>query len=273
MNDSKAMKAQNLARIRDNQRRSRARRKEYLQELEAKLRNCEQMGIEASAEIQSAARKVLDENRKLRALLRERGVSEAEIATVMGTGDRSLECGSAAAALNTMLDRRIHCGGLSCTTPPPNSTSAPATAAVAPISIPARRSAPLSEYGSQSPHSTISSVDTPPAFSSTPFIPVTMTPAPEMGTDNFIPTTYSFDQSNPSTWGFPLDMSNIQEATAYYNTSCIDAANIIRSMAADVGPELEVELGCRTGGQNCFVDNSVVFNVMDKYSTPINGMM
>ncbi|KAH7394653.1 hypothetical protein BKA66DRAFT_409937, partial [Pyrenochaeta sp. MPI-SDFR-AT-0127] len=49
------------ARIRDNQRRLRARHKEYLQELEAKIRGFEQIGIEASSEIQTAARKVLDD--------------------------------------------------------------------------------------------------------------------------------------------------------------------------------------------------------------------
>ncbi|KAF2103544.1 hypothetical protein NA57DRAFT_31753, partial [Rhizodiscina lignyota] len=63
----------NLARIRENQRRSRARRKEYLQELEAKWRACEQKGVEATAEVQAAARQVLEENRRLRALLKERG--------------------------------------------------------------------------------------------------------------------------------------------------------------------------------------------------------
>ncbi len=41
----------NLARIRDNQRRSRQRRKEYLTELEVKYRSCEQIGAEASAEV------------------------------------------------------------------------------------------------------------------------------------------------------------------------------------------------------------------------------
>ncbi|QSZ34335.1 hypothetical protein DSL72_005926 [Monilinia vaccinii-corymbosi] len=64
----------NLARIRDNQRRSRARRKEYLQELEARLRQCEVQGIEASSEIQMAARRVADENKKLRNLLAQHGV-------------------------------------------------------------------------------------------------------------------------------------------------------------------------------------------------------
>jgi hypothetical protein len=69
----------NLARIRDNQRRSRARRKEYLQELESRLRQCELQGIEASSEIQHAARKVVDENKKLRVLLSRYGVSDDNI--------------------------------------------------------------------------------------------------------------------------------------------------------------------------------------------------
>ncbi|KAI5248484.1 hypothetical protein E4T43_01254 [Aureobasidium subglaciale] len=64
----------NLARI-----RSRARRKEYLQELETKYRSCEAVGAEASAEIQAAARKVLDENKRLRRLLRQQGFSDADI--------------------------------------------------------------------------------------------------------------------------------------------------------------------------------------------------
>ena len=54
------------ARIRENQRRSRARRKEYLQYLEQKLRKCEQAGVKASVDIQLAARKVVEENQKLR---------------------------------------------------------------------------------------------------------------------------------------------------------------------------------------------------------------
>ncbi|KAG9253178.1 uncharacterized protein F5Z01DRAFT_637439 [Emericellopsis atlantica] len=66
----------NLARIRDNQRRSRARKREYLQELEQRLRTCELQGIEASAEVQMAARRVAVENRLLRDLLHEQGVGD-----------------------------------------------------------------------------------------------------------------------------------------------------------------------------------------------------
>ncbi|KAL8883334.1 MAG: hypothetical protein Q9215_008268, partial [Flavoplaca cf. flavocitrina] len=47
-------------------RRSRARRKEYILELEAKVRAYEQEGVSASAEIQAAARKVVVENEVLR---------------------------------------------------------------------------------------------------------------------------------------------------------------------------------------------------------------
>lgn len=73
----------NNARIRDNQRRSRARRKEYIQELEARLRQSELRGIEASAEIQMAARQVADENRKLRGLLSLHGMGDDKVETYL----------------------------------------------------------------------------------------------------------------------------------------------------------------------------------------------
>lgn len=56
----------NPARVRENQRRSRARRKEYLEELEARLRNFESLGVQASVDIQHSARAVVAENVRLR---------------------------------------------------------------------------------------------------------------------------------------------------------------------------------------------------------------
>lgn len=73
---SNSAPAPSATRIRENQRRSRARRKEYLQELEQKLRKCEQAGISASVDIQLAARGVAEQNKRLRAengRLREEG--------------------------------------------------------------------------------------------------------------------------------------------------------------------------------------------------------
>lgn len=108
----------NLARIRDNQRRSRARRKEYLQELEAKLRQCELQGIEASAEIQVAARRVADENKKLRGLLFHNGIAEDGIEsylksspaaeTAMG-GQYGRNTGPAVQLLEQLLSNRKAC--------------------------------------------------------------------------------------------------------------------------------------------------------------------
>lgn len=68
-----------LTRVRDNQRRSRARRKEYIQHLEQRLRSFESQGVVASQEIQQAGRKVAKENSLLRSLLVLRGVTQDEI--------------------------------------------------------------------------------------------------------------------------------------------------------------------------------------------------
>jgi hypothetical protein len=68
-----------LTRVRDNQRRSRARRKEYIQHLEQRLRSFESQGVVASQEIQQAGRKVARENSLRRSLLLLRGVTQDEI--------------------------------------------------------------------------------------------------------------------------------------------------------------------------------------------------
>ncbi|KAF4337479.1 bZIP transcription factor domain protein [Fusarium beomiforme] len=66
-------------RIRDNQRRSRARHKEYVESLEKKLKDFERRGVEATLEMQQAARSVAIENSRLRMLLSYRGVTNEEI--------------------------------------------------------------------------------------------------------------------------------------------------------------------------------------------------
>ncbi|KAF5667894.1 hypothetical protein FHETE_5519 [Fusarium heterosporum] len=75
----------NLARIRDNQRRSRARRREYLQELEQRLRVYELQGVEASSEVQHAARRVAEENRQLRGLLNRHGIGDEYISSYLNS--------------------------------------------------------------------------------------------------------------------------------------------------------------------------------------------
>lgn len=66
-------------RIRDNQRRSRARHKEYVEGLQAKLQDYERRGVEATLEMQQAARNVALENSRLRMLLGYHGVATEEV--------------------------------------------------------------------------------------------------------------------------------------------------------------------------------------------------
>jgi hypothetical protein len=66
-------------RLRNNQRRSRARQKDLLKHLQARVEHYESVGIRATQEMQRAARKVASENKRLWMLLRYYGVTDAEI--------------------------------------------------------------------------------------------------------------------------------------------------------------------------------------------------
>ncbi|KAJ8516818.1 hypothetical protein ONZ45_g5904 [Pleurotus djamor] len=64
-------KSQTAQRIRENQRRSRDRKRQYVASLEGRLKEFEQQGVQANIELQKQARLVLEENRALRSLLKE----------------------------------------------------------------------------------------------------------------------------------------------------------------------------------------------------------
>ncbi|CAG5163622.1 uncharacterized protein ALTATR162_LOCUS6508 [Alternaria atra] len=274
MSDIRVSKAQNLARIRDNQRRSRARRKEYLHELETKLRSYEQIGIEASSEIQSAARRVLDENRKLRSLLHERGVSESEIvAALEGMSDRRYEHDTAASRLHAMLERRVNTNVIPSTSLPiPSHTRAASMPrqkpSVPPVTIPPTRPTALSYNDSPSPGSMVSSMSTPPPASYPATLYTTpMTPSAAQIKSEHVQYDYPYDQPYSSAWAYSSDCNYTAEPVSYYNgSSCVDAANIIRTMRAGVGPELEVDLGRHTSDRHCYINNATISNVMDRYS-------
>jgi hypothetical protein len=65
--------------LRENKRRNRARQKEYTADLERRLREFEQDGIRATIEVQSAAKKVAEENTYLRELLLALGLDQSAI--------------------------------------------------------------------------------------------------------------------------------------------------------------------------------------------------
>lgn len=233
------------------------------------------MGIDASAEIQSAARKVLDENRRLRALLYERGVLDSEIVAAMGgPNDRSYDQLSVSASLSAILKRKITCNTPAFFTSPvsrhPSDTrNDPHTSTIQPLSMPMPRSAALSSDDSPSPQSIVSGMGTPPpTFHCTPYIH-TLTPDPEMNPGE-APPYMSYDQSSQlhqQQYQHTHQLHYVADPASYYNaTSCVDAANIIRTTRTGTGPELEADLGCRPA-QHCYVGSSVVFN-MNRYGSP-----
>ncbi|EEU33635.1 uncharacterized protein NECHADRAFT_19942, partial [Fusarium vanettenii 77-13-4] len=63
----------------ENKRRYRARRKEYVSDLERRLAEAREQGVKATTEVQSAARKVVEENGQLRDLLRLAGFADEDI--------------------------------------------------------------------------------------------------------------------------------------------------------------------------------------------------
>ncbi|KAF3924567.1 hypothetical protein ABW21_db0209702 [Orbilia brochopaga] len=75
-----ADKSASALRIRNNQRRSRANRKEYIASLEQRLSEYAARGTQATIEMQAAARAVAVENQRLRMLLASVGVSEEQVA-------------------------------------------------------------------------------------------------------------------------------------------------------------------------------------------------
>lgn len=68
-----------MARIRENQRRSRTQRRELIQDLQTRVREFELKGVAATHEMQKAARKVALENERLRTLLAHHGVPKTKV--------------------------------------------------------------------------------------------------------------------------------------------------------------------------------------------------
>lgn len=239
-----------------------------MQELEAKLRSHEQMGIGASTEIQSAARKVLEENKRLRAMLRTRGVPDREIAA-------ALEEASAVPTLMSMLERRRTNGRVSpvdsnvdaesessslIPQTPINDLTSGTLAASPPAALPRNG---IEVYN---PNHVMINPGTSSDLANAHFHPIGMPPIFVGKHETRSNYAYPTGQNNVDAWIFQSQSNYVPDALPpSYSTSCVNAANIIRAQT-DVGPELEADLGCRSPYQDCRVANPIVFNVMEKYS-------
>ncbi|KAI2629406.1 hypothetical protein GGS21DRAFT_223147 [Xylaria nigripes] len=100
--------AADQAQNRQNQQRSRARRKAYVAELEARVRGFEEEGVRATVEMQRAAREVAWVNARLMELLAAKGVARGEVDAFLrragegvgwGLRETPSSCGAALEAL------------------------------------------------------------------------------------------------------------------------------------------------------------------------------
>lgn len=288
-----------LARIRDNQRRSRARRKEYLQELEVKYRSCEATGVEASAEIQSAARRVLDENKRLRLMLRQRGVSDAEID---GGGD-SLAVGGgrvddSATDLERLLASRRMCRTGSCNSENHDGgvRGGGGLGSNVPMQYPRISPMAVSPHYDQASSQAMSI----PNFQQQPNLDLSAHPQnaysyPETSADGFTTAwqheqnyhhnNYQDDQGlhhrqqyeeAPASLDHsqsPLDQASQNNQLTFSrpyaepnSSSCRTAASIIEDLSGREHEEVSRALGCGGSNAECAVDNNVVFEVMDRFT-------
>ncbi|XPS77457.1 hypothetical protein M3J09_009483 [Ascochyta lentis] len=76
-------------RIRDNQRRSRARRKDLIKDLQTRVQEYELRGVAATQDMQRAARKVAQENERLRTLLARHGILKDEVEAFLRSYERT----------------------------------------------------------------------------------------------------------------------------------------------------------------------------------------
>lgn len=232
------------------------------------------MGVEASAEIQAAARRVLDENRRLRALLKQRGLTDEEIEAYTEQQSENPQYPSPSAALELMLEARRHISGQTSS----GSRSGKEVLDSGYQSISPRVLPPQQIFTS---YSTVNPVLASPRSATTAGSAPLSTPTsgsfgthvpfnPPGGIHNNQYPIPSYNYGDPSNahWLMPQASGAIDERLDLDNaSSCFHAANIIRNMRSDIGAELEADLGCARTGEECKVNNTVVFDVMDKYSS------
>jgi len=241
-------------RIRDNQRRSRAQRKGYLRELEEKWQKCVEEGVNASREIQAAARKVEEENKRLKALLRVKGVSEREISGLEGIPTERWEATFEGSALARVLEERRPCYAAAQTTSKHGAILQTSNATSPPLSIDSTHDTdcPYDPYLTNSTSSTA--------------LPSRVDVSSHYLSPNVQDQTPSTAWSDNVTLAHQPGGESVEATTNDARLSCEYAASIITAMKYDASAlQIKRELGC---GENtdCKVGHTALFEVMDKYS-------
>ncbi|GKT84477.1 hypothetical protein Ct61P_02327 [Colletotrichum tofieldiae] len=269
-------KSANAIRIRDNQRRSRARHKEFVDELQRKVQEYEKRGIEASLQMQKAARDVAIENSRLRALLASRGVSNDQVDAYLRSFEDDSK-GSSAIPITTTLAPILN---------------TPIVLEPLPTQLP-----PLQEHFSKTfpPEAENDAAAKKRKFGDTLLPPVlTLTPTPDVQQNSALdrlavladaslnrsstqPAQSSSTSSESSRSPHPYDRASQTPprptepqqqhlpTVSPHEMSCNAAARIIADMQGGNGDErkTKIALGCGTQDDECFVKNTSIFRVLD----------
>ena len=285
-------------RIRDNQRRSRARRKEYLEDIQKKLQEYERQGVQATLDMQQAARDVAIENDRLRMLLQQRGVTSDEISAFLQSFPSSQESAKRIKiALNPLQSPqrpghrhpKMALPPLSAavTTPPKETNPISTPVAIDPVP-PMRSCAPYCP----------SAIRTPPEYGPTqfpahPYSDVVLPPiqtiktSEEIGVDRLSVLAHASARQDccngqtkcvvpPEVSQAPSPAATVLGSSQPHSTSpgeqnnisplemsCSQAARIIADMQGHGDYNLAKEaLGCNSS-QECIVKNSAVFQVLE----------
>ncbi len=228
------------ARIRDNQRRSRARRREYIQDLEQRLQKFESHGVQVTQEIQAAGRKVAFENTLLRALLRLHGISDHDIEGYLAAHTRDIV--SFTSHSEALPEPKSHlCKG--------GSGNAVSSSSSQPILL-NERSDPFLENEAATPAPTLSR------------------PSPAASRQVAVSQSQSSNTAQPVPDAPPTsDPSRLQSRSrnqdSGQSTPCETAAGIITSMRSyPDAQEVRSELGCQSSS-SCMVRNMDIFQLLD----------
>ncbi|KAJ5294684.1 hypothetical protein N7508_009505 [Penicillium antarcticum] len=235
--------ATSSARIRDNQRRSRTRRKEYVHDLEQRLRAFEKLGVKATQEVQAAGKKVASENVLLRSLLMLHGVTETQITQYL--------------ELHGHVPSSI----------PPQSRAEPSSGSQNPLQI-AQSLHPVA-YHHRPTNPSQDELKNPSHEQSQASLEYIPSESNEYKGVNFLHT----QESGPESASIPTPVttepqtesrqSDNREETGQF-TSCMAAEMIIKDMQAHLNNrDVRSELGCNSEG-DCMVKNMSIFDILDK---------
>lgn len=232
------------ARIRENQRRSRTRRKEYIQQLEQRLRSFEKLGVAATQDVQKAGRKVAAENISLRSLLMIHGVTEIQIEEYLRSQRQSTSSTlSQCPSVVSLLSANLHL---------PTAHSQPPVDYHHPLATPSSREL------NNSPH---------------PLEPFEIRSSPPISDTKSCMDTLNRQESGA---GRAVELSSVTAETVPESqhvggvqdtgqfTSCVTAASLIESLRNHSDyRDVRSELGCESES-NCMVKNMSIFDILDK---------